>query len=359
MAPFFFHPRMLTYTFGPQHPLKPERLRRTMALLELCAPDLPIRDPGLAATDEVAQVHSRDYIEVVEALSRGDNIDEHKRHQAGFSSSDNPPFAGMAEASFAYCGGAVQAARAVLDHQPLAFNIAGGLHHAMRGKAAGFCIFNDVALIAQMLKARFERVLYVDIDVHHGDGVQALFWNDPRVLTFSIHENPRTLWPGTGEWSETDDFGTALNLPMPAGTTGDVWLEGFRRVLDAVTTAYRPEAVVLQMGTDAHGLDPLAHLNVSAQHWRGAVQAVKNLGLPIVASGGGGYSLQTVPRMWVAAIMTLLERPLEDDMMLGLPPEWQLDRFDDLEPPLGQNASEVQETVIHLIQRIQTQGIGA
>jgi acetoin utilization protein AcuC len=229
----------------------------------------------------------------------------------------------------------------------------------MRGKAAGFCIYNDVALIAQMLKARFERILYVDIDVHHGDGVQALFWNDPRVLTFSIHENPRTLWPGTGEWSETDDFGTALNLPMPAGTTGDVWLEGFRRVLDAATNAYRPEAVVLQMGTDPHGLDPLAHLNVSAQHWRGAVQAVRALNLPIVASGGGGYNLQTVPRMWVAAILTLLGRPLEDDAMLGLPPEWQLDRFDDPDPALGANASEVQETVIHLVQRITAQGIGS
>lgn len=347
-ATFFYHPRMLRYSFGPKHPLNPERLRRTIELLESCAPELIISDPGLATDDDLLRVHSRRYIDTVQRQS----VTPKTEFEYGFSSGDNPSFTGMDEASRAYTAGTIRAAEVVITGAPLAFSIAGGLHHAMRAMAAGFCIYNDVALASVLLADKFESVLYVDIDVHHGDGVQVIAYDHPKVATFSIHESPDSLWPGTGRIEEGDR--NTFNLPIPAGTSGDVWREAFERALSLLVKQVQPDVVVLQMGADPHFTDPLAHLEVSAQDWLGAVRAVKGLHLPIVAAGGGGYNLANVPRMWVAAILTLLGTPLDDDMLLTAPEDWGLKSFNDPNPPRGQNAQEVQEIVVDFGERIAT-----
>ncbi|MBX3095466.1 MAG: hypothetical protein KF812_01255 [Fimbriimonadaceae bacterium] len=345
-TPFFYHPRMLRYSFGSRHPLNPERLRRTIDILERIAPELKVVDPGLAEDSELLRIHSPDYIQAVRQLS----VEPKSQFEYGFSSSDNPAFEGMDEASRAYTGGSVCAAQSIVEGEPLAFNIAGGLHHAMRSLAAGFCIFNDVALACVLLADHFERVLYVDIDVHHGDGVQQIALEHDRISTFSIHEHPESLWPGTGHVSEGDE--NTFNLPIPAGTSGDVWKEAFERALNLVVDHVQPSAIVLQMGTDPHLTDPLAHLEVSSQDWLGAVRAVKSLHTPIVATGGGGYNILNVPRMWVGAILTLLDRKLEDELLLVAPEEWGLHSFSDASPRRGQNALRVQDIVVDFGQRI-------
>ena len=191
------------------------------------------------------------------------------------------------------------------DGASLAFGIGGGLHHAMPDKASGFCIFNDCAIAISILRKKFARVAYVDIDVHHGDGVQWIFYDDPTVLTCSIHEDGRTLWPGTGGEDETGIDFTSVNVPLEAGATGDQWLSAFRQGIMPAISTWKPEVVVLQIGADTHYLDPLAHINSTQQHWLAAVLEVQALSLPMVVLGGGGYNLTTVPRMWASAVLSL------------------------------------------------------
>ncbi len=255
---FYYSPEILNYDFGPSHPLKPERLRRTIALLELYGVE-PI-DPGIGLIEDLLRVHSNEYVGAVQLLSQGKtNV---RPYDHGFGSGDNPQFPGMYEAALAYCSASAQAAKAVRDGAKLAFSIGGGLHHARRDRASGFCIFDDPAIACHILLERFERVAYVDIDVHHGDGVQWIFYGEPRVLTCSIHEDGRTLFPGTGGLEETGVEFTSFNVPIAARTSGDVWLDAFRQTIPAALEAFGTEAIVLQMGTDAHFLDPLAPLEM-------------------------------------------------------------------------------------------------
>lgn len=329
---FYFSPDILGYDFGPSHPLKPERLRRTIDLLEAMGHGGYLESPPAAAED-VERVHAPEYRAAVAAISRA--ADEGKlpevadlRRIHGFYG-DNPPFPGIYEAALAYTGATVEAARAVRDGAPLAFGIGGGLHHAQRELASGFCVFNDPAIACHILRERFDRVAYVDIDVHHGDGVQWLFYDDPTVLTCSIHEDGRTLYPGSGFVAETGAAFTSVNVPMAAKTTGDVWLWAFERAILPALERFRPQALVLQLGTDAHVDDPLGHLRCVQQEWLAAVRHLKDLGLPTVALGGGGYNLDTVPRMWVSACLTLSGIAFEDPLPEPLANAWGVAAFGD------------------------------
>jgi len=345
VSPFFYHPRMLSYDFGPRHPLKPERLRRAVELLK--AYGVQPTDPGPGTSQDALRVHDPEYVEVVRRLSDREPLDTPVMREHGFGSVDNPVFSGMYEASLAYTSGSARAAEAVRDGEPLAFGLAGGLHHAHRDRASGFCIFNDAAVAIDILKERFRRVAYVDIDVHHGDGVQWLFYDDPDVLTCSIHESPRSLFPGTGDVHETGAALSALNVPLEAGTTGDTWLWAFKEAVIPTMESFRPEAVVLQMGTDPHYLDPLAHLRVAAQEWLEAVKLVKDLGLPMVAVGGGGYEITCVPRMWCAAVLGLMGIPFEDRVASTHAEEWRMPTFFDhqLPQPRGLGRDEAEQVV--------------
>jgi acetoin utilization protein AcuC len=243
----------------------------------------------------------------------------------GFGGGDNPIFEGIYGASLLYTGASADAAQAILDGTgggQVAFSISGGLHHAHYDRAAGFCVLNDCAVALRRLRRKYARVAYVDIDVHHGDGVQELFYADRSVLTISLHESGRTLFPGTGfvqEIGEGEGEGFSVNVPFAPDTTDEIWLDAWRKTALPLLRAFDPEAIVLQMGTDAHALDPLAHVCLTAQGWLEAVKDIRDLGRPIVAVGGGGYNLTTVPRMWTLAAAALTRTELPDEIPASYP----------------------------------------
>lgn len=353
---FYLHSGVYDYDFGPSHPLRPDRVRRFMALLEhYTGPTVSPCDP--ATDDDLSRVHSREYIDAVaqvDLASREDRLGDDDvlelRSVYGFWG-DNPPFIGMDAAARAYTGSSAAAARAVRDGEALAFGLGGGLHHALTAKASGFCIYDDPAVTCSILRDRFDRVAYVDIDVHQGDGVQWIFYEDPTVLTCSIHEDGRTLWPGTGGVEETGVDFTSLNVPVEAGTTADVWLEAFERTIIPALELWKPDAIVLQMGADTHYLDPLAHVDSNQQAWLAAVGRVKGLRLPLVALGGGGYNLTTVPRMWTSAVLSLAEIPFDDHIPLELISRVEAETYSDVGYPCGRNGgrAHAEQVIDHLV----------
>ena len=310
--------KLISYDFGPGHPLKPVRVELTMALArELGVLDLPNVDvQGFQAADDdlLRLIHDPGYIESVRRAGDTGGPDL----SCGLGTPDNPVFLGMHDASALVAGASVAAAEAVwtgeVEH---AANVAGGLHHAMRGAAAGFCVYNDPAIaIAWLLERGARKIAYVDVDVHHGDGVQAAFYDDPRVLTISLHETPRTLFPGTGFPQETGAAGTAVNVALPPGCDDEGWLRAFHAVVPPLLRAFRPELLVTQHGCDSHALDPLAHLMLSVDGQRTAYAALHRLahetaGGRWVLTGGGGYELvQVVPRAWTHLLAEAAGRPI-------------------------------------------------
>ncbi len=317
-APFFYSDSMMQYNMGDQHPLKPIRLSMTLDLLRsygLTQSALTVTEPALAKIDEVARVHDINFLKALQEIEGSGN--RRDSYRFGLGTGDNPIFPGMWEASLRYSGGSIDAAQAIVDGASVAFNISGGLHHAHFDRAAGFCVLNDSALAVRRLQTRYKKVAYVDIDVHHGDGVQELFFEDPSVLTVSIHEVGRGFFPGTGYVEETGysaGKGYCVNVPVAPYTNDVIWLKCWREAALPLLEEFSPDTIVLQMGTDPHYLDPLAHVCLTAQGWLEAVLDVKSLGKPIVAIGGGGYNLSTVPRMWTLAISKLLNLDLPNEV---------------------------------------------
>jgi acetoin utilization protein AcuC len=324
--------RLIAYDFGPGHPLAPVRVELTMALARelgvLTQPSVSMLDPAPAERSELELVHDPAYIDAVRQAGR----DGLGNLAYGLGTPDNPVFSGMHEASALVVGATLAAARAVWRGDALhAVNIAGGLHHAMRRSASGFCVYNDPAIaIRALLDEGAQRIAYVDIDVHHGDGVQAAFYDDPRVLTISLHEHPATLFPGTGLASETgrgDGRGYAVNLPLPAFTGDAGWLRGFDAVVPPLLRAFRPEVLVSQHGCDSHRLDPLAHLELSVDAQRRAALMVHDLAHEVadgrwLLTGGGGYELvQVVPRSWSHLLAIAAGEPLDPDR--AVPASWR------------------------------------
>jgi acetoin utilization protein AcuC len=241
-----------------------------------------------------------------------------------------PVFAQMHEAAALVTGGTVDAARAVWEGTAQhAVNISGGLHHAMRDRASGFCVYDDPAVgIAWLLAEGATRVAYVDVDVHHGDGVEAAFYGDPRVLTVSIHESGRTLFPGTG-WADQvgsgDGMGTNVNVPLPMGTGDAGWLRAFDAVVPQVLRAFQPQVMLTQHGCDTHALDPLAHLMMSVDGQRVANRRLHELAHELcggrwIAVGGGGYEpVQVVPRAWTHLLAEVTGAPVDG----ATPGDWR------------------------------------
>ncbi|MEV2256858.1 acetoin utilization protein AcuC [Streptomyces sp. NPDC050147] len=297
------------YDFGPEHPMDPVRLALTRSLVGAFGldRDLEVVAAKRAGDSTLRLVHREDYVEAVKAASADPASAD---GSYGLGTADDPAFAGMHEASALIAGQSVGAAEAVWRGEALhAVNFAGGLHHAMPGSASGFCIYNDASLaIARLLELGAERVAYVDVDVHHGDGVQASFWDDPRVLTVSMHEHPRTLFPQTGWPEETGAAsvaeGSAVNVALPAGTGDAGWVRAFHAVVPELLAEFRPQVLVTQHGADTHFEDPLAHLAVSLDAQRAVQVACHELAHSYaegrwVALGGGGYAVvDVVPRSW-------------------------------------------------------------
>ena len=253
----------------------------------------------------------------------------------------------MHQAAAHVVGATVEACRQVASGESLhSVSITGGLHHAMPDRASGFCVYNDVAIgIQALLDAGVERVAYVDVDVHHGDGVERIFWDDPRVLTVSVHETGHALFPGTGFPTDVGGpgaEGTAVNLALPSGTGDAGWLRAFHAVVPPVVRAFAPDVLVTQHGCDSHMDDPLAHLMLSVDGQRASYLALHDLAHDVcdgrwVATGGGGYALiEVVPRAWVHLLAIVAGRPL--DPATPLPEHWRAHveaahRLDRAHPP--------------------------
>jgi acetoin utilization protein AcuC len=316
----------LDYDFGPDHPLKPVRVELTVALIRSCgftAADGVVTLPRAPfGIDDVLRLHSPAYVETVQRLSDDPSRGGAYRH--GLGPGDNPVFRGMQEASLEVCGASVAAAQAVWEGRASrAFNPAGGLHHAMPDRASGFCIYDDPAFaIEWLLRHGAQRVAYVDVDTHHGDGVQAMFYDDPRVLTISLHESGQYLFPGTGfpdEIGANDARGTSLNVPLAPATPGEVYLEAFDAVVPPALDAFGPDVLVTQLGCDTHVTDPLAHLALTTDDYVAIAKRLAGLAERYaqgrwVATGGGGYQIATVvPRAWTIYFAELagVELPAE------------------------------------------------
>ncbi|KAA2254896.1 acetoin utilization protein AcuC [Solihabitans fulvus] len=319
---------LLGYDMGEDHPLNPVRLDLTLRL----ATALGVLDgvelvrPAPADPADIERVHEPSYIAAVQAAPTAGWDVGH-----GLGTPDNPVFVRMHEAASLVVGGSVEAARRIASGEvDRAVNIAGGLHHAMRDHAAGFCVYNDcAAAIAWLLDNGMERVAYLDVDVHHGDGVQAAFYDDPRVLTISLHESPMSLWPGTGWPNEVGGpgaEGTAVNVALPPGTSDAHWLRAFHAVVPGLLAEFRPQVLVTQCGADTHAEDPLADLSLSVDAHRATYVALRDLatryaGGRWLALGGGGYELlRVVPRSWTHLLATVLDRDV--DPATPLPADW-------------------------------------
>jgi acetoin utilization protein AcuC len=323
---------LVGYDFGPSHPLAPVRVELTIELARclgvLSGSAVTMLDVVPADDDLIGLVHTPDYIDAVRRA--GSTLEADVAH--GLGTVDDPVFAGMHEAGALVVGATVAAARSVWIGTHLhAVNVAGGLHHAMASSASGFCVYNDPAVaIRWLLDQGAQRIAYVDIDVHHGDGVQAAFWDDPRVLTISLHESGRSLFPGTGfpyEIGGADARGTAVNVALPAGTGDAGWLRAFHAVVPPLVRAFAPAVLVSQHGCDTHALDPLANLLVSVDGQRKAHAALHALAHDVcqgrwVATGGGGYELvRVVPRTWTHLLAEAAGAPVDPDT--DTPEEWR------------------------------------
>lgn len=312
--------RLLRYDFGSSHPLNPVRVDLTMELASALGVLERVNVIDFEAADDntLQLVHAPDYIGAVR--SAGETLEPAPAH--GLGTPDDPVFAGMHEASALIAGATIEAARAVVTGVAQhGVSISGGLHHAMRSRASGFCIYNDPAVaIAWLLTQGYERVAYVDIDVHHGDGVQAAFWDDPRVLTISLHESGRTLFPGTGFADEVGGpkaRGSVVNVPFRPGVDDVAWHRDFDAVVPDALSRFEPQFLVSQHGCDTHRLDPLANLVLTVDGQRDAHAKLHELAHELcegrwLATGGGGYELvHVVPRTWTHLLAVATGVPID------------------------------------------------
>jgi acetoin utilization protein AcuC len=310
-AALIWDPAVTGYKFRPDHPFNPRRLELAVSLIEA----LELLDGGMAkvvapriATEaELLAVHSREYLDAVRRFSGGG--DKSTAMRWGLGTDDTPIFPGMHDITALVTGATIRAAELVMRGEVTrAFSICGGLHHAHRDRASGFCVYSDLAAaIAWIRREHGGKVLYIDYDAHHGDGVQGIFYDDPDVLTLSLHESGRYLFPGTGfvdELGDGDGYGYSLNVPLEPFTEDGSWLDIHRKLIPEVMEAFRPDVVILQSGCDGHSLDPLTHLRASTRLYEETTRIVceaadRVCGGRVIATGGGGYAVwEVVPRAW-------------------------------------------------------------
>ncbi|WCN37056.1 acetoin utilization protein AcuC [Aneurinibacillus uraniidurans] len=300
----------LNYNFNDDHPFNQKRIAMTIDLLRMMnlLEDGDFVAPRMAEDDELALIHDRQYIEVVKEAGHSEQTPAIAA-SFGIGTEDCPAFVNMHEATALAVGGTLRAAELVMSGEyQHAVNLAGGLHHGFRGRASGFCIYNDCSVAIAYLRQKYDaRVLYIDTDAHHGDGVQWAFYDDPNVLTLSFHETGKYLFPGTGNITERGDgqgYGFSVNVPLDAFTEDDSWLETYYKVLPTVARGFKPDIILTQNGCDAHTFDPLTHLSTTMRIYQEIPRLARDLADELcdgrlIATGGGGYDIwRVVPRAW-------------------------------------------------------------
>lgn len=322
-AAFIYSEDLSGHVLRDGHPMRPIRLKWTHDLLDALGAfstrKSKVIKPISATDEDILSSHTRDYLNVVKNLSGGTALE--KAELFGFSSvGDNPIYDGMYEAALLSTGASLMATDLALSGDvDVAFSISGGLHHAMPASASGFCIFNDPVVVINTLLNRGLRVVYLDIDAHHGDGVQHSFYDKDSVLTISLHESGQNLFPGTGSVDEKgmgNGEGYSVNLPLAPYTGDEIYNWAFENIVPPLIDAFGPDCVVTQLGIDTYHSDPLTHLYLSSEGFVSIIRSIKNIahGLPWIALGGGGYNLSAVARCWSLAYGVMSDQCLSDDL---------------------------------------------
>lgn len=330
MAQVIFAPAYRNYSFGDEHPFSPVRVDMMFDLLEALGHRVASVAPEPASRSELLDVHTGDYVRCVEEMSAGTAAAGGPTY--GLGTQDTPAFPGMDEAARWHVGGTLHGARLISGGRATrVLQLGGGLHHAGRSLASGFCIYNDLAIAIRALKRRGLRTAYIDIDVHHGNGVQEILYDDPEVLTVSLHESGEYLYPGSGEVRELGagaGRGLKLNLPLQPFTWGKNYLEVFERVLPPALRHFRPDVLVVQAGADAHFADPLADLMLTTRDYEVLFRRLLEWADEL-ASGrvlftlGGGYSFLSAPRVWAMLYLMVQGLPLPAELPDGWRRRWE------------------------------------
>ncbi|HXY54774.1 MAG TPA: acetoin utilization protein AcuC [Nitrospirota bacterium] len=317
---FVYSDEFAGFDYGSGHPLKPFRLKLTYELIKACrllAPSDPrLVEPHLASLEDLLRYHTREYIDILRKANSGEYVTG--AESFGLGPGDNPIFPGMFDWSRLIAGASLKAADLVDSGEAvIAFNIAGGLHHARASQASGFCYINDPVLAIKSLVEQGRRVAYIDIDAHHGDGVQEAFFGTDKVLTISLHETGHVLFPGSGfehEIGEGAGKGYSVNIPLPPETDDELFIYAFAETVPELVAGFKPDVVVSQLGVDTFQSDPLAHLNLTTNGFCLAVRMIKSLAPKWVALGGGGYDIANVARAWTLAWAIMNDTDAPDDI---------------------------------------------
>jgi acetoin utilization protein AcuC len=321
-----YAPAYRTYSFGDEHPFSPIRVDMMLDLLDALGHRVETVEPRPATREDILDVHADSYVRRVEELSAGAEVPDSQEY--GLGTQDTPAFPGMDQAARWLVGGTLHGARLISERgERRVLQLGGGLHHARRSFASGFCIYNDLAIAINCLIRCGLKVAYIDIDVHHGDGVQEILYEDQRVMTVSLHESGKYLFPGTGEIRELGSGvgrGLKLNLPLEPFTEGGSYLEVFEQVLPAALRHFRPDVLVVQAGTDAHFDDPFADLMLTTRDYEALFRRILAWADEFTAGRvlftlGGGYSFRAAPRVWAILYLVMHDLPVIRD----LPESWR------------------------------------
>ncbi len=308
---FIYNEEWWRFSYGELHPMKPLRLKLTYDIIKAVGlledPEIETIEGKPASIDYILRFHTRDYIDELKYVDSGaPSVDS---MGFGLGSGDNPVFPGVFRWSMLVTGASIQAAELVSSKAfTAAFNISGGLHHAMNSRASGFCYINDPVIAIYMLIESGYRVAYIDIDAHHGDGVQYAFYERDDVLTISIHESGDYLFPGTGQIEEKgreNGEGYSINLPLPPDTDDTVYIRAFKELVPPLIENFKPDIIIAQLGADTLWTDPLTHLKLSLYGFEEVVRMIKGLSRPLVALGGGGYDVEGVAKAWTLALSVI------------------------------------------------------
>lgn len=329
MPSVIYAPAYRKYSFGDEHPFSPLRTDMVLDLLEALGHRVGTVAPEPATREDILDVHEDSYVRRVEELSAGAEVSDGKEY--GLGTQDTPAFPGMDEAARWLVGGALHGARLISERgETRVLQLGGGLHHARRRFASGFCIYNDLAIAINSLTRHGLRVAYLDVDVHHGDGVQEILYEDARVMTVSLHESGKYLFPGTGEVRELGSGagrGLKLNLPLEPFTEGESYLEVFERVVPAALRHFRPDALVVQAGADAHFDDPLSDLMLTTRDYEAIFRRILEWAEAFTAGRvlftlGGGYSFRAAPRVWAILYLVMHDLPVVRDVPEAWRSKW-------------------------------------